>query len=222
MRDGQELKAFAPSGPSGGFLPARLPRSVAAARLRGPGAGAVPGRAAPRRGDATSTCSTWSSTSRLFRDLGLMLGAGMVVYGEGANMVDQAPERRRVLPQRVVRQVRPLPARLAEAGRAGRRPGPAAVRRGERPAAVEELLTDLQTDDGDDLDLRPRDGRGQPADQRLPPLPRGPRRLPPAPQLRTISDLAASRATMTDISGSAGPERPPDYHGHDVRLRDPG
>src|SRR5262249_7681632 len=26
LTDGQELKAFAPSGPSGGFLPARLPR----------------------------------------------------------------------------------------------------------------------------------------------------------------------------------------------------
>ena len=55
-----------------------------------------------------------------FDELGLMLGAGLgrrQVPGSirPPSMLDLALERHDVLPQRVVRQVRPLPARLAEA-----------------------------------------------------------------------------------------------------------
>ena len=43
-----------------------------------------------------------------------MLGAGFVVYGDRRDMVDQALNCLRVLPQRVVRQVRALPDRIGE------------------------------------------------------------------------------------------------------------
>jgi NADH:ubiquinone oxidoreductase subunit F (NADH-binding) len=89
MRDGLALKAVAPSGPSGGFLPAaisidtlprgferRLPESFKAATL-------------PSGAKHIDVRELWLDLT-FFRGLGLMLGAGLVVYGEGVNMVDQA------------------------------------------------------------------------------------------------------------------------------------
>jgi NADH:ubiquinone oxidoreductase subunit F (NADH-binding) len=80
MRDGRPLAAFAPSGPSGGFLPAQLP------------IGALP-RAAREKLPAGAThldILDLELDLQHFRDLGLMLGAGMVVYAAGADLVDQA------------------------------------------------------------------------------------------------------------------------------------
>lgn len=65
VRGGLPLKAVACSGPSGGFTPAILPP------------GDLDLRSVPLDIDA-------------FRGLGLMLGAGLVVYAEGADLVAQA------------------------------------------------------------------------------------------------------------------------------------
>jgi formate dehydrogenase beta subunit len=89
MRRGERLKAFAPSGPSGGFLPARLPRSALARGFE---------KRAPER-FLTERLPAHAShldilelelDLQLFRDLGLMLGAGMMVFSERADMLDQA------------------------------------------------------------------------------------------------------------------------------------
>jgi NADH:ubiquinone oxidoreductase subunit F (NADH-binding)/NADH:ubiquinone oxidoreductase subunit E len=67
MRGGQAFKAVAPSGPSGGFLPRYLD---------GPNG----------RFDVLD----WRLDVQVARDLGLMLGGGIVIYGESADLVDQA------------------------------------------------------------------------------------------------------------------------------------
>ena len=67
MRGGQPFKAVAPSGASGGFLPRYLD-----------------GRHG--RFDVLD----WPLDVQGARDLGLMLGGGIVVYGEEADLVDQA------------------------------------------------------------------------------------------------------------------------------------
>jgi NADH:ubiquinone oxidoreductase subunit F (NADH-binding)/NADH:ubiquinone oxidoreductase subunit E len=67
MRGGQAFKAVAPSGASGGFLPRFLD---------GPSG----------RFDVLD----WKLEVQGARDLGLMLGGGIVVYGEDADLVDQA------------------------------------------------------------------------------------------------------------------------------------
>jgi NADH:ubiquinone oxidoreductase subunit F (NADH-binding) len=82
VRDGLSLKAVAPSGPSGGFIPAVLTRSDLGARFeRGfpPGKDAINIRELPLDIDE-------------FRALNLMLGAGLTVYAlaEGVNMLDHA------------------------------------------------------------------------------------------------------------------------------------
>ncbi len=82
VRDGLPLKAVAPSGPSGGFIPAVLSRSDVGARFeRGFPAGqeSIDIRDLPLDIDE-------------FRTLNLMLGAGLTVYAlaEGVNMLDHA------------------------------------------------------------------------------------------------------------------------------------
>lgn len=91
MRDGMTLQAVALSGPSGGFLPSLLPdRSI-----RFP-------KKVDRDGNETTEFKYPSLTSaptdiRLLpldidasREIGFMLGAGIVVYGSNADMLDQA------------------------------------------------------------------------------------------------------------------------------------
>jgi NADH:ubiquinone oxidoreductase subunit F (NADH-binding)/NADH:ubiquinone oxidoreductase subunit E len=80
LRGGKRLKAFAPSGPSGGFLPAKLPREM------------LPKATQTRLPEGATHLDVLDIELDLqrFRDLGLMLGAGMMVYGEGADMLDQA------------------------------------------------------------------------------------------------------------------------------------
>jgi NADH:ubiquinone oxidoreductase subunit F (NADH-binding)/NADH:ubiquinone oxidoreductase subunit E len=68
LRGGQTLKAIAPSGPSGGFLPPLI-------RLRD--------------GSELDVLDLPLDLD-VFRKYGLMLGAGLVVYGDRADMVDQA------------------------------------------------------------------------------------------------------------------------------------
>jgi NADH:ubiquinone oxidoreductase subunit F (NADH-binding)/NADH:ubiquinone oxidoreductase subunit E len=81
VRDGQKLKAIAPSGPSGGFLPAflkaaNLPEKFVRERLR-------PGAVGLDVLDLTLDLNTLGA-------IGGMLGAAFVVYGERADMVEQA------------------------------------------------------------------------------------------------------------------------------------
>ena len=81
MRGGQALKAVAPSGPSGGFLPARIPAEDLPAAF-------VRDRLPP--GATDFDVLDLELDLQRFRDLGLMLGAGIVVYGDRADILDQA------------------------------------------------------------------------------------------------------------------------------------
>lgn len=90
MKDGMALQAVALSGPSGGFLPALLPEKS----IRFP-------KKVDRDGKETSEFKFPQLTSaptdiRLLpldidasREIGFMLGAGIVVYGETADILDQ-------------------------------------------------------------------------------------------------------------------------------------
>ena len=108
VRDGLPLKAVAPSGPSGGFIPAVLSKI----RRRSPG---------PR---ATSRPAQESID---IRDLPLDIDEFRILESHARRRTDRLRsgrgreharprlERLAVLPQRVVRQVRSLPDRLAKA-----------------------------------------------------------------------------------------------------------
>ena len=91
MKDGCALQAVALSGPSGGFLPAWLPKGS----IRSP-------KTTDKEGKETEE---WKYPNLVAdridvrhlpldlnagRDIGFMLGAGLVVYGEHADMLDQA------------------------------------------------------------------------------------------------------------------------------------
>jgi len=91
MKDGCALQAVALSGPSGGFLPAWLPKGS----IRSP-------KKTDKEGKETEE---WKYPNLVGdridvrhlpldlnagRDIGFMLGAGLVVYGEHADMLDQA------------------------------------------------------------------------------------------------------------------------------------
>jgi NADH:ubiquinone oxidoreductase subunit F (NADH-binding) len=80
--DGKPPLAIAPSGPSGGFIPARLP--VKAERLPDAIKSKLPA------GATHLNVLDLPLDLGLFRQLGLMLGAGIVVYGQGRDMLDQA------------------------------------------------------------------------------------------------------------------------------------
>jgi NADH:ubiquinone oxidoreductase subunit F (NADH-binding)/NADH:ubiquinone oxidoreductase subunit E len=93
--EGQVLKAFAPSGPSAGFLPARLPRArlpeAFAARLaERERARAAEAQDAPAPSATEYDLLDLELDLQTMREMGLMLGAGLVVYGDKANMLDQA------------------------------------------------------------------------------------------------------------------------------------
>jgi NADH:ubiquinone oxidoreductase subunit F (NADH-binding)/NADH:ubiquinone oxidoreductase subunit E len=177
MKGGRRLKAFAPSGPSGGFLPARLPRSTLPRGFEAK----VPARfldeRLPEGADGLDVLDL-ELDLQLFRDLGLMLGAGMMVYDEGANMLEHALNASEFFRNESCGKC--VPCRLGShedrrAGLGDRRPR--ARRRnsaGRRGAARRAAAGD-----GADLDLRPRHGGGEPRRQRLPLLPRRPERLPP-------------------------------------------
>jgi formate dehydrogenase beta subunit len=80
------LKAIAPSGPSGGFLPRYLPLSELA-RNKAPQV--VLDRFA-RKGETHLDVLRLEMDLNAWRSLGLMLGAGLAVYGPGTDMVPHA------------------------------------------------------------------------------------------------------------------------------------
>ncbi len=82
VRDGLPLKAVAPSGPSGGFIPAMLSRSDVGSRFE---------RNFPAGRDKLDIRELPLDIDE-FRTLNLMLGAGLTVYADapGVNMFDHA------------------------------------------------------------------------------------------------------------------------------------
>jgi NADH:ubiquinone oxidoreductase subunit F (NADH-binding)/NADH:ubiquinone oxidoreductase subunit E len=82
VRDGLPLKALAPSGPSGGFLPATLTKDDILPEFR---------RGFPADRETLDIRELPLDLDE-FRGLGLMLGAGLTVYAEaeGVDMLDQA------------------------------------------------------------------------------------------------------------------------------------
>jgi NADH:ubiquinone oxidoreductase subunit F (NADH-binding) len=86
---GQTLKAVALSGPSGGFLPAQLPVSSLARGWKEK----LPAASVEALQKSSSTHVDLRAVEldlQRTRDMGLMLGAGLVVYGERADMVAEA------------------------------------------------------------------------------------------------------------------------------------
>jgi formate dehydrogenase beta subunit len=81
MRDGQKLKAIASSGPSGGFIPARIKRELLPEKF-------VKERLAP--GAADYDVLDLPLDLNTVGAMGGMLGAAFVVYGDRADMVDNA------------------------------------------------------------------------------------------------------------------------------------
>jgi len=83
------LKAFAPSGPSGGFLPAKLP-VTALPRGWEKRAPALLLEAVAAGGGTHLDILDLQLDLQRFRDLGLAIGAGMVVYNDTRDMVAEA------------------------------------------------------------------------------------------------------------------------------------
>ncbi len=91
MRDGCALQAVALSGPSGGFLPAWLPKGS----IRSPKKTDRDGKETeelkfPKLVGEPTDVRLLPLDLNAGREIGFMLGAGLVVYGENADMLDQA------------------------------------------------------------------------------------------------------------------------------------
>jgi NADH:ubiquinone oxidoreductase subunit F (NADH-binding)/NADH:ubiquinone oxidoreductase subunit E len=89
MRGGKPLKAWAPSGPSGGFLPARIARDLFPRGFEK----RVPERFLAERFKPDAShfdILDFEIDLDLSRAVGIMIGAGMVVYAEGTDIFDQA------------------------------------------------------------------------------------------------------------------------------------
>ncbi len=80
MRGGEALKAVALSGPSGGFLPRFIKTEHLSAKIR---------KMLPTELKAFDLCELQLDMN-LFRQWGLMLGAGITIYSESADLVEQA------------------------------------------------------------------------------------------------------------------------------------
>jgi NADH:ubiquinone oxidoreductase subunit F (NADH-binding)/NADH:ubiquinone oxidoreductase subunit E len=89
MSGGQKLKAIALSGPSGGFLPAALPANTLSRTWKEKIPAATV--AALQKNDPVllDLLAVELDLQRC-RDMGIMLGAGIVVYGDRADMVAEA------------------------------------------------------------------------------------------------------------------------------------
>ena len=89
IRGGQKLKAVALSGPSGGFLPARLPIGALPRSWKEklPAASVA---ALQKQGSTHLDLLAVELDLQRCREMDLMLGAGIVVYGDQADMVVQA------------------------------------------------------------------------------------------------------------------------------------
>jgi NADH:ubiquinone oxidoreductase subunit F (NADH-binding)/NADH:ubiquinone oxidoreductase subunit E len=89
MRAGKPLKAFAASGPSGGFLPRRI--ALRAPREKKDLERLTPWvRGVHERGVMQLDILEIPLDLQIYRELGLMVGAGMVVYSEDTDLLDQA------------------------------------------------------------------------------------------------------------------------------------
>ena len=91
MRNGCDLQAVALSGPSGGFLPARLPKGsiYSPMKVDKEGKKTQELKYPSLDGDAIDVRHLPLDLNAA-REIGFMLGAGLVVYGEHADMLDQA------------------------------------------------------------------------------------------------------------------------------------
>jgi formate dehydrogenase beta subunit len=224
LRDGQALKAFAPSGPSAGFLPARLPRKRLpegfAARL------AERERARESEGSSPDDPSEYDILDleldlQTMREVGLMLGAGMVVYGDRANMLQQALNASAFFRNESCGKC--VPCRLGSQKLVELAEGLLKWQYDEesiRP--IEKLLESLQRT----MEMTSICGLGMVAGNPLISVFRNFRQdLVPylrTPQLQTISDLAALRGTMTDrtgMFGSRGPLPPRQDTGDDFEYQ---
>ena len=83
------LKAFAPSGPSGGFMPAKLPVSSLPRGWEKRAPAPLQAAVAAAGGTHLDILDLQLDLQR-FRDLGLAIGAGMVVYNDTRDMVAEA------------------------------------------------------------------------------------------------------------------------------------
>lgn len=203
MRDGRALKAFASSGPSAGFLPARLPKArlpeAFAARL------AERERAREEQGGPPPSADEYETLDleldlQTLRDMGLMIGGGMVVYAEGTDMLDQALNASSFFRNESCGKC--VPCRVGSQKLVELADGLMKWQYDDhtlRP--VEELLTELQRT----MELTSICGLGMVAGNPLISIFRHFRKdlepyLRGAPQLATMSDLAFARATMSDRS----------------------
>jgi len=80
VRQGRAIKAIAPSGPSAGFLPPRIPVTDLQPRFV---------KTLPA-GATHFDLLDWQLDIGMARTMGLMLGAGIVIYADDADMIDQA------------------------------------------------------------------------------------------------------------------------------------
>ena len=91
MKDGCALQAVALSGPSGGFLPAWLPKgSIRSPRKTDKDGKETEELKFPKLVGETIDVRHLPLDLNAGREIGFMLGAGLVVYGEHADMLDQA------------------------------------------------------------------------------------------------------------------------------------
>jgi NADH:ubiquinone oxidoreductase subunit F (NADH-binding)/NADH:ubiquinone oxidoreductase subunit E len=83
------LKAFAPSGPSGGFLPARLPVAALSRGWEKRAPEDLVAKVAAGGGTHLDILDVPLDLQR-FRDLGLAIGSGLVVYDDSRDMASEA------------------------------------------------------------------------------------------------------------------------------------
>ena len=84
-----QLKAFAPSGPSGGFLPRLLPTSTLPRGWEKRAPAELVAQVAATGGSHLDILDLQLDLQR-FRDVGLAIGAGLVVYNDSRDMVVEA------------------------------------------------------------------------------------------------------------------------------------
>ena len=91
MKDGVPLLAVALSGPSGGFLPAMLPeKSIRLPKLTDKEGKETADFKYPALSKTPTDIRLLPLDIDASREIGFMLGAGIVVYGETADLLDQA------------------------------------------------------------------------------------------------------------------------------------
>jgi len=206
MSEAQDLNAFAASGPSGGFLPATLPRARLpegfAARL------AERERAQEAEGYPPPSATEYETLEleldlQTLREMGLMLGAGLVVYGDRANMLDQALNATAFFRNESCGKC--VPCRLGSQKLVDVASGLIQWECDEvsfRP--VEKLLMDLQRT----MEMTSICGLGMVAGNPLISIFRNFRQdlsaYLRAPQLRSISDFEALKGSMSELSGLSG------------------